>query len=87
MLKIKFQASEPSGSEEGDFWIYFFYVFLLFEPGTPCPRVILDPVALIWKKLVKDYYAMLHTKFQAFEPIGSEEEEFLIFLGISIVWT
>ena len=31
MLHTKFQASEPSGSEEEDFLIYF-YPFLWFEP-------------------------------------------------------
>ena len=34
MLYTKFQASEPSGSEEEDFLIYF-YAFLWFEPRTP----------------------------------------------------
>ena len=34
MLQIKFQASEPSGSEEEDFLI-FYYVFLWFELRTP----------------------------------------------------
>ena len=33
MLHIKFQASEPNGSEEEDFLI-FLYVFLWFEPRT-----------------------------------------------------
>ena len=33
MLYTKFQASEPSGSEEEDFLIYF-YAFLWFEPRT-----------------------------------------------------
>ena len=37
MLHTKFQASEPSGSEEEDFLIYF-YAFLWFEPRTPGQR-------------------------------------------------
>ena len=37
MLYTKFQASEPSGSEEEDFLIYF-YAFLWFEPRTPGQR-------------------------------------------------
>ena len=41
-LHTKFQASKPSGSEEEDFWI-FFYVFLWFEPMTPWGTTILDP--------------------------------------------
>ena len=40
----------------------------MIEPGTP------------WRRnLVKDHLAMLHTKFQASKPSGSEEEDFLIF--------
>ena len=42
MLHIKFQASEPSGSEEEDFLI-FFYVFLQFEARIPWQGAILDP--------------------------------------------
>ena len=34
MLHTNFQVSEPSGSEEEDFLI-FFYVFLWFQPRTP----------------------------------------------------
>ena len=37
MLHTKFQASEPSGSGEEDFFIYF-YAFLWFEPRTPGQR-------------------------------------------------
>ena len=37
MLYTKFQASEPNGSEEEDFLIYF-YVFLWFKPRTPGQR-------------------------------------------------
>ena len=46
MLYTKFQASEPSGSEEEDFLIYF-YAFLWFEPKTPWPEAILDPGTFI----------------------------------------
>ena len=37
MLRTKFQASKPSGSEVEDFLI-FFYVLLWFEPTTPDQR-------------------------------------------------
>ena len=40
MLHTKFQASEPSGSEEEDFLIYF-YAFLRFEPRSPLAWAIL----------------------------------------------
>ena len=46
MLHTKFQASEPSGSEEEAFLI-FFYIFLWFEPRTPWRRAILDPGTFI----------------------------------------
>ena len=42
MLHTKFQASKPSGSEEEDFFI-FFYVFLQFEPRIPWQGAISDP--------------------------------------------
>ena len=42
MLHIKFQASNPSGSEKEDFLI-FFYVFLRFEPRIPWQGAILVP--------------------------------------------
>ena len=41
-------------------------------------RAILEPETFI---LVNDYYSMLHTKFQASEPRGSEED-FLIFFYV-----
>ena len=47
MLVTEFQASKPSGSEEEDFWI-FFYVLLWLE-------AIMDPGTFIWIKLVKDH--------------------------------
>ena len=34
LLHTEFQASEPSGSEEEDFFM-FYYVFPWFEPDTP----------------------------------------------------
>ena len=49
MLYTKFQASEPSGSEEEDFLIYF-YAFLWFEPRTPA-RGHLGPWDLHLNKL------------------------------------
>ena len=39
-------ASEPTGSEEEDFLIYF-YAFLWFEPRTPWLGAILDPGTFI----------------------------------------
>ena len=44
MLNIKFQISEHSYSEKGDFLIS--YVFLRFEPRIPWCRAILDPGTL-----------------------------------------
>ena len=41
MLRTKFQESEPSGSEDGEFLV-FFYVFLLFKPRIPRYGAILD---------------------------------------------
>ena len=61
MLNTKFQASEPSGSEEEEDFLIYFYTFLWFEPRSPWPRAIL---------------AMLHTKVQASESNCSEEEDF-----------
>ena len=52
MLHIKFQATEPSGSEEEDFWI-FFYAFLWFKPETLWPLAMLDPETFTWTNLVK----------------------------------
>ena len=46
MLYTKFQASEPSGSEEEDFYI-FFYVFQWFKLKTLWPGAILDPGTFI----------------------------------------
>ena len=78
MLHTKFQTSGPSGSEEEDFWIYF-YAFLWFEPRTPWRGAILDPGTLVWTNLVKDHQAMLHTKFQAPKPSSSGEEDFEVY--------
>ena len=49
MLYTKFQASEPSGSEEEDFLIYF-YAFLLLNLG-PLARGHLGPWDLHLNKL------------------------------------
>ena len=46
MLHTKFQAPEPSDSEEEDFLI-FFYVFQWFKPKTLWPGAILDPGTFI----------------------------------------
>ena len=51
MLYTKFQASEPSGSEEEDFLIYF-YAFLWFNLG-PLARDHLGPWDLGLNKLGK----------------------------------
>ena len=53
MLHTKFQASNPSGSEEEDFLISF-NVSIWFEPRTAWREAILDPETFIWTKLVKD---------------------------------
>ena len=46
MLHTKFQASEPSGSDEEDFLMHF-NAFLLFKPRTPWPGAILEPGTFI----------------------------------------
>ena len=46
MLHTQFQASKTSGSEEEDFFI-FFYVFQWFKPKTLWPGAILDPGTFI----------------------------------------
>ena len=51
MLHTKFQASEPSGSVEEDFLIYF-YAFLWFGPRT-LARNHLGPWELHLNKVVK----------------------------------
>ena len=52
MLPTKFQASEPSGSEDEDFG-NFFYVFLFFKPSIPRCGAILDPEIFICTNSVK----------------------------------
>ena len=42
MLPTKFQASEPSGSGEDDFLIFFLCISMI-EPRTPWRKTILDP--------------------------------------------
>ena len=46
MLYTQFQASKPCGSEEEDFFI-FFYVFQWFTPKTLWQGAILDPGTFI----------------------------------------
>ena len=58
------------------FNIFFLYIFLWFEPRTSRCRTILDPQTFILLYLIKDHYAMLHTKFPASKPSNSEEEDF-----------
>ena len=79
MLHTEFQASEPSGSEEEDFLIFFLIHFYDLNLGPPRCRTILDPLTFILLNLIKDHYAKLHTKFPASKPSNSEKEDFLIF--------
>ena len=45
--------------------------------------ISMGPFQTIWINFVKEHYAMLRTKFRAYEPSGSEEVKFLnIFLLI-----
>ena len=53
MLHTQFQASKPSGSEEENFLLIFFYVFQWFKPRTLWPGAILDPRDLHLNKLGK----------------------------------
>ena len=55
--------------------------------GPPLARGHLEPGDLHMNKLGKDHLAMLHTKFQASEHGGSEEEDFLIYFYVSMVRT
>ena len=129
MFHIKFQASEPSSSEEEDFlnifpciskvriwdplaqdhpepcgldldklgkrppgtaeeddFKIFCFVFLRFEPRIFFWGVILDPGSSIRTNLVKDHQVMLHTKFQASEQSGSQEEDFFFYLFYVFLW-
>ena len=58
MLHTKFQASEPSGSEEKDVLKNIFLCISMLETQDP---------------LVQSHYAMLHTKFQVSKLNGSKE--------------
>ena len=56
MLHNKFQASEPSGSEEEDFLIFFFMYFYDSNQGTPGPGPswFLGPLfKQTWKKITR----------------------------------
>ena len=48
----------------------------MVQTQFPSGGAILDPAAVIWINLVKDYLAMLHPEFPASEPSGSEVEDF-----------
>ena len=77
MLQTDFQAYECINSKGEDFLI-FFYVFLCFKHRSPIGLSYFEPVDFIWTNLVKDYNAVLYTKFQAPELSGSEGEDFWI---------
>ena len=72
MLHIKFQASEPRGSEEENFSIFLCISMVrTYDPW----RCHLGP----W---VKDHQDMLHNeKFQAPEPSNSGEEDFSVYFN------
>ena len=73
MQHTKFQASQPSGSEEEVFFEYFSKCFydLNIEPTGA------GPWYLHLNKLGKDPWRMLHTEFKSSKPSRSEEEAFL----------
>ena len=82
MPHVEFQAPEPSDSEEEDFSVNIFHVFLLFKPRTPCDRAILDPGGTIGTNLVKNHKPMLLTKYQAPEHSSSGEDfKYILFLN------
>ena len=74
MLHIKFQASEPSGSSEEDFRI-FFCVILWFEPRTPGHQGRLENLGLDLNKVGKRPLGHFIPNL-ASQPICSEEEDF-----------
>ena len=76
MLYTKFFALQPIGSEEKK---DFFYRFLWFNLRTPeaGPFRIIRPSSE--QNSVKNHEAMLHTKFQASEPRGFEEDFSIFF--------
>ena len=87
MLHTKFQASKPCGSEEEDFWI-FFYVFLWFEPTTPWRRGHLGPWDLHLNKLGRDPLGNATYQISNIWAKWFWRRRFLnIFLCISMVWT
>ena len=79
MLHIKFKISEHSGSEEEDFEYYL--CIYLGPTGGAGPSWTKETLfEQTWQRITK--LAMLHTKFQASEQSGSEEEDFLIFFYV-----
>ena len=78
MLHTKFQAAEPSSSEEEDFSIFFMY-FYDSKIGTPGPGPSRFLRPLFGQLGKKDHQAMPHTKVEASESYGSEEEDLNIF--------
>ena len=83
MIQTNFQALKASGSEG----VFFEYFFMYFYGSNlrPLARGHLGPWDLYLNNLVELYYAMLHTKFQTSGPSGSEVEDFLTVLCISMV--
>ena len=54
MLHTKFQASEPSGSEEEDLFSIFLCISMI-EPRTPWRKTILNPGPFTLTNLEKDH--------------------------------
>ena len=54
----------------------YFYGSNQGPPAMGQHRAILDHTSFIWTNVIKGHKAMLHTKFQASEHSGSEEENF-----------
>ena len=84
MLHTKFQASEPSGSED------FLYLSIsMHQTQDPLGLGHFAPWNLQLNRDVKElFHIMLYTKLQASEPCASKEEDFLIFfLCISMLQT
>ena len=80
MLHIIFQTPVHSGSEEEDFEKVFIYFYgLNLGPPGAGPSCTQGPsIEQNWYKTTRQ---MLHIKFQASKPSGSEED-FLIFFYI-----
>ena len=76
MLHTEFKASEPSGSEEEDFLIFFLYIFFMISILDPQVQDHLGPSDLHFIKLDKGPLSNATYQIPASKPSNSEEEDF-----------